>query len=198
MHFVNSSRSEAGHRLGSDVYLKRLYHPQETLFCYYIIDVKFYLMFFSWIRTFLTDLTRVQITTYISDSPNNFVQQRVILRYAFRFLSQLNIIKRSASKARTNPQLAHRLARITLQYWVTNRYLSALRCENKLFRNSTSDVKPEPSGLCTQIVVNGFRWVWRKNNRSPSIESPHIRLRNKKVVIQTAIYYSLENNQMNV
>lgn len=32
----------AGPRLGSDVYLKRLYHPRETLFCV-IIDVKLYL-----------------------------------------------------------------------------------------------------------------------------------------------------------
>lgn len=42
MRVVNSSHAAPGHGLGSDVYLKRLYHPRETLFCV-IIDVKLYL-----------------------------------------------------------------------------------------------------------------------------------------------------------
>lgn len=40
---VNTSHATSGHGLGSDVYLKRLYHPRETLFCELIIDVKPYL-----------------------------------------------------------------------------------------------------------------------------------------------------------
>lgn len=46
---------------------------------------------------------------------------------------------------------------------VFQQLLSALCCENKRYRNSTSEMKPEKFGLCTQIVVNGFRCVYRKN-----------------------------------
>lgn len=43
MHIVNSLHAKPGHGLGSDAYLKRLYHPPKTLFCNIIIDVKCYL-----------------------------------------------------------------------------------------------------------------------------------------------------------
>lgn len=104
--------------------------------------------------------------------------------YFIKFTSTYNIIKSrinrlviiNSTMQWTSKRLAHRLAQITLQRQVTKRYLSALRCENSFLEIARGGETRE-HGLCTQIVLNGFGCVGRKNNhKSPyQVPEPHIK-----------------------